>query len=144
MLPFLHAAKRDGSHHLVTGDDSWFFYNISPRRMWTLSRNNMVTKPRLHIQSKKFMFPIVWNPSGFYVIDRFPNHNKMNSAYFVTNMLIPIGQAIFPGGRAPYERRPVVHLDNYSVHTSQIAAGSAGSRDQFFESLQEIFISMFN
>jgi hypothetical protein len=52
MLPFLHAAKWDGWHHLVTGDESWLFFNISPRRMWTLSRYDMVTKRRLDIQSK--------------------------------------------------------------------------------------------
>jgi hypothetical protein len=33
ILPFLHTAKRDGWHHLVTGDESWFFFNISLRRM---------------------------------------------------------------------------------------------------------------
>jgi hypothetical protein len=33
MLPVLHAAERDGLHHVVTGDESKFFLNISPRRM---------------------------------------------------------------------------------------------------------------
>jgi hypothetical protein len=33
MLPFLHAAEPDRWHHLVTGDESWFFFNPSPRRM---------------------------------------------------------------------------------------------------------------
>jgi hypothetical protein len=28
MLPFLYAAERDGWHHLVTGDESRFFFNI--------------------------------------------------------------------------------------------------------------------
>jgi hypothetical protein len=33
MLPLLHAAQRDGWHHLMTGDESWFFFDTSPRRM---------------------------------------------------------------------------------------------------------------
>jgi hypothetical protein len=45
----------------------------------------------------------------------------MNGDYFVTNILIPIEQAIFPGGRASHERRFVVHLDNCSVHASQVS-----------------------
>jgi hypothetical protein len=53
MLPFLHAAERDSWHHLVTGDESWFSLNTLPRRMWTLSRDDLVTKPRLDIQSKE-------------------------------------------------------------------------------------------
>jgi hypothetical protein len=96
MLSFLNAAKRDGWHHLMTGNESWLFFNISPRRMSTLSRDDVVIKPRLDIQSTKFMFTIIWNPSGFYVVDRLPNHSKMNNAYFMTNILIPLEQAIFP------------------------------------------------
>jgi hypothetical protein len=88
MLPFLHVAERDGWHHLVTGDESWFFFETSPRRMWTLSRDDVATKPRQQIQSKKFMFTIIWNPIGFYIVDRFPNDIKMNRDYFETNILI--------------------------------------------------------
>jgi hypothetical protein len=85
ILPFLYAAERDDWHRLMTGDESWFFFDTSPRRMWTLPRDDVVTKPRQQIQSKKFMFTIIWNPTGFYVFDRFPNDTKMNSDYFVTN-----------------------------------------------------------
>jgi hypothetical protein len=52
MLPFLHIAKQDGWHHLITGDESCFLFNISLRRMWTLSRDDLVTKLTLDIQSK--------------------------------------------------------------------------------------------
>jgi hypothetical protein len=102
MLPILHAAERDGWHHLVTDNESWFILNISPRRMWTLSKDNVVTKSTLDIQSKTFMFMIIWNPSGFYVVDRLPNDTKMNSDYFMTNIFIAFEQAIFPRGRAPH------------------------------------------
>jgi hypothetical protein len=27
MSPFLHTAEHDSWHHLVTGDESWFFFN---------------------------------------------------------------------------------------------------------------------
>jgi hypothetical protein len=64
--------------------------------MWTLSRDDVVTKLRHDIQSKKFMITIIWNLSGFYVVNRLPNHAKINNAYFVTNEVIRIEQAIFP------------------------------------------------
>jgi hypothetical protein len=82
MLPFLHAARLDGWHHLVTGDESWFFFKTSPRRMWTLSRDDMVTTPRLNVQSKKCMFTIIWNSIGFYIVDRLPNHTKNEQRLF--------------------------------------------------------------
>jgi hypothetical protein len=52
MLSFLHTAERNGWHYLVTGDESWFFFDTSPRRMWTLSRDDVATKSRQQIQSK--------------------------------------------------------------------------------------------
>jgi hypothetical protein len=48
----------------------------------------------------------------------------MNSAYFVTNILIPLiplEEAIFPRRRAPHERRLVIHLDNCSIDTDQVS-----------------------
>jgi transposase len=87
--------------------------------MWTLLRDNVATKPRQQIQSNKFTFTIIWNPTGFYFVDRLPNDIKMNSAYLVTNIFTPLEEAIFPQGRAPHQKRLVIHLDNCSVHTSR-------------------------
>jgi hypothetical protein len=89
--------------------------------MWTLSRDDVVTKSRLDIQSKQFMFAIIWNPSGFYVVDKLPNHAKMKSAYFVANIRIPLERMIFHRGRATHKKRLVVDLDNWSVHTSRVS-----------------------
>jgi hypothetical protein len=87
--------------------------------MWTLSRDDLATKTRQQIQSKKFMLMIIWNPIGFYVVDRLPNDTKMNSDYFVTNILIYLEQMIFPCRRTPHEKGLVVSVDNCSVHTSR-------------------------
>jgi hypothetical protein len=46
----------------------------------------------------------------------------MNSAYFVTTILTPLEEAIFPQGRAPHQKRLVIHLDNCSVNTSPVSA----------------------
>jgi hypothetical protein len=42
----------------------------------------------------------------------------MSSDYFVPNIFIPLEQVIFLQGKAPHQKRPVIHLDNCSVHTS--------------------------
>jgi hypothetical protein len=52
MLPFLHAIERDGWYHYVTSDESWFFLNTPPRCILILLRDDVVTKPKLDIQSK--------------------------------------------------------------------------------------------
>jgi hypothetical protein len=64
ILLFLHVAERDSWHHLVTGDELLLFLDTSPCRIWTLSRDDVITKPRHDIQSKLFMFTIIWNPTA--------------------------------------------------------------------------------
>jgi hypothetical protein len=65
------------------------------------------------------MFPIIWTPSGFYVVDRPLNDTKMNNNYFVTNLFIPVKQIIFSRGRVPHQNKFVIHLNNCSVHTTR-------------------------
>jgi hypothetical protein len=77
------------------------------------------------------MLTIIWNPRGFYVVDRLPNDMKMNSAYFVTNVLILLEEAIFPQGRALRERWLVIHLDNCSIHTSRVSTDWLEEHDIF-------------
>jgi hypothetical protein len=48
------------------------------------------------------MFTIMWNSTGFYIVDKLPNDAKMKIVYFVTNILTLFEQAIFPQGRAPH------------------------------------------
>jgi transposase len=43
----------------------------------------------------------------------------MNSAYFVTNILTLLEEAIFPQGRGPHRKRLVIHLDNCSIDASR-------------------------
>jgi hypothetical protein len=136
--PCLHAAERDSWHHFMTGDESLVFFGTLPRRMWTLSRDDVATKSRQQIQSKKYMFTIIWNPTGFYVVDRLPNDARMNSDYFVTNILICLDQIIFPCRRASHEKRLVFSVDNCSVRTSRGSTdwlekhGIYRMRDQFY------------
>jgi hypothetical protein len=80
--------------------------------IWLQNRDSKFT-------AKKFMFTILWNPTGFYVVDRFSNDIKMNSDYFVTNIFIFLEQMILSCKRAPHEKGLVVSVENCSVHTSR-------------------------
>jgi hypothetical protein len=100
---------------------SHVFLHISPRRMWTLSRDSMITKPRLDQESKIVMFTIMWNPSGVSLVDRLRDDTKMNSNYFLINLFILFEQAIFRRGRMPQQKWLVIHLENGSVSTNRVS-----------------------
>jgi hypothetical protein len=59
MPPFLHAAERDGYHHLVVSDELWFFLDPLASRMSTLSREDVIINPKDDLQSKKYMSTII-------------------------------------------------------------------------------------
>jgi hypothetical protein len=63
----------------------------------------------------------MWNPNGFHVVDKLPNETRMNSHYFVTNILTPLEKSIFPQGTAPHEKQLVIHVDNCLIHTSRVS-----------------------
>jgi hypothetical protein len=79
--------------------------------MWTLSRGDVAAKPKHNIRMQIFMFTVIWNPLGFQAIDRLPTGTKMNSGYFITNVLEPLERRL-------HAKRLTVHLDNCSIHTS--------------------------
>jgi hypothetical protein len=55
--------------------------------MWTLTRDDIASKPRREIWTAKFMFMIMWNPLGFHVIDRLLDGVTMKANYFTENIL---------------------------------------------------------
>jgi hypothetical protein len=104
MIPILATAAHDGWHHLVTGYKFWFFLSYSPRRMRTLNRDGVATKPKHDIRMHKFMFTAIWNPLEFQVVDKLPNGTKMNNDCFITNIREPLEHKIFPNGRNPHAK----------------------------------------
>jgi cyclophilin family peptidyl-prolyl cis-trans isomerase len=85
--------------------------------MWALAKDE-VTTTRTDIQSKKFIFLIMWNIHGFHVVDRLPAGARINGTYDIINGLQRLHQAFFPQGRNPHGKGLIVPVDNCWVHKS--------------------------
>jgi hypothetical protein len=72
--------------------------------MWKLARDEVVTKPRRHIQTAKFMLTVLWNPLEFHMIDKLPAATRMNSEYFTINIIARVEEKLFPEGRAAHAK----------------------------------------
>jgi histone-lysine N-methyltransferase SETMAR len=118
MISVLTSTARDGWHHFVTRDESWFFVTHTARRMWTLTRADVATKLKHDIHMKKFMFTVMWNSLGFHVVDQLPTRAKMNGGESTTNIFEPLEQKMFLAGRRSHEKRLTLHLDNCSIYMS--------------------------
>jgi hypothetical protein len=60
----------------------------------------------------------MWNRRGLHVINQLSGCSKMNSDYYVTNVLTPRHEKICFRGPEECGRPLIIHVENCSVHTS--------------------------
>jgi hypothetical protein len=73
----------------VTLDESWFYLNTDYELIWLHPDGEIPERERLTIQSGKVMLTIVWNPSGFHLINVLPKgfKFKFNASFYVIQIL---------------------------------------------------------
>jgi hypothetical protein len=77
-------------HNIVTLDESWFYLSTD-HEMISLQPDEKV--PEIDppaIQSRKLTLTIVWNLSGFHLINVLSNGRKFNMSHYITNILGPL------------------------------------------------------
>jgi hypothetical protein len=121
MLPFLHTAERNSWH------PSWLVISHGFLKSVTASHSKSRErwyghKAETRHSEQKFMFTIMWNSRGFYIVDKLQNNVKMNNEYFITERLSPFEQSIFPRRRTRHQKLLMIHIDNCSVHASPASA----------------------
>jgi transposase len=101
-------------HDIVTLDESWFYINTEHELIWLQLDEEIPERERGTIQSEKVMLTIVWNLSGFHVINVLPKGFKFNASYYVTQTLDPLSKwRRIQVGR---NRKLIVHADNARSH----------------------------
>jgi hypothetical protein len=107
-------------HDIVTLDESWFCLSIEHEIIW-LQCGEKVSERESHvIQSKKLILTIVWNPSGFHLINVLSAGCNFNPSHDVTNILGPIaGCRRVQAGAS--RRRLIIHADNARPHVAKLA-----------------------
>lgn len=118
MLQELRTFQKEGFHHIITGDESWFYLRYFHQFMYTDSKENVPKIPKRMISDTKFMYTIFWNPWKFYIVDVLPKGQKFNSEYFINNILEELQTEVYPDGRRKHSKKYSIHMDNAKPHTS--------------------------
>jgi hypothetical protein len=119
LLPMLERQKQRSWHDIVTLNESWFYLNIGHGLIWLQPDGEIPERERGTIQSEKVMLTIVWNPSGFHLINVLPKRFKFNASFYVTQIL---------GSLSDWRRTQVgrtnrklwIHADNARPHTATV------------------------
>jgi hypothetical protein len=120
MLTALQVQEHDQWHNVITGDESWFYFEYVPDRLWISSLVNAPDVPNRTIATEKHIVTVFWNPDGFRVVTILPKGASFNTAWFIDGNLLPLRDQFFPGGRRPGQKKLMVHVDNASPHTAQM------------------------
>jgi hypothetical protein len=62
------------------------------------------------------MLSVFFNGKGQFLIDILSEGMKMDTDYFVDNIIDEIAKLCYPQGRRPRERRVMLHFDNAPIH----------------------------
>lgn len=135
LLEILEEAQSSDFRGLVTGDESWFHLSYAPRAVWTISRDEVPTKEKQAISTRKFMLTVFWSVDGFHVAEFLPTGTRFDTAYFAEHIIPSLATKLRMGAS---ERRGVVHrlhCDNASPHNS--ARSQASIRDYGFHRIPQ-------
>jgi hypothetical protein len=119
LLPMLEPQKQRSWHEVVTLDEPWFYLNTDHGLIWLQPDGKIPEREWRTIQSEKVMFTIVWNSSGFHLINVLPKTFKFNAIFYVTQILGRLSDwRRTQIGRT--NRKLWVHTDNARSHTATV------------------------
>jgi hypothetical protein len=71
---------------MITLDEPWFCLSMDHPMVWFQSDEKVAEKERHTIHPTKLMLTIIWNRSGFHLINVLPNGCKFNAIHYSTHI----------------------------------------------------------
>jgi hypothetical protein len=135
LLEVLEEAQSTDFRGLVTGDESWFYLSYASRVAWTMSRDELPTKEKQAISTKKFMLAVFWSVDGFHVAEFLPTGTRFDTAYFAEHIIPSLATKLQM--RASGRRRVGyrLHCDHADPHNSE--RSRASTRDYGFHRIPQ-------
>jgi hypothetical protein len=88
----LERQERRSWQNIVTLDKSWFYLHTDHELIWAQPDAKIPERERHTVQSHKVMLTIVWNPSGFHLVNILPKQFKFNASYDLTQIFDPLSK----------------------------------------------------
>jgi hypothetical protein len=108
----LQFAKHRAWQYFLTGNELWFCYTIDHDRLSISDGEEVPTRPRGMMASRKRMLTVFLPPLGFAFVEIPPKWIPFDLQYFCSDILSGIAQNRPSKTSEDWRRRMVVHLDN--------------------------------
>lgn len=105
--------------YIITGDESWIFYNNPIKQAWTLEGNSFPSNINRTIADQKIMLTVFFNAYGILLIDFKPDKCSFDSKYMVDSILPILSDSIASRRKVKRCQGYYIHFDNARPHMSE-------------------------
>ena len=118
LLHMLKLQKKKEYRYFVTGDESWFYYRVFPKRKWIKGNENGPQRPREKFDTKKVFVTIFWGIHGIQHLSALSKDDSYDSKYFCREVLGSLLNSELYRKAKEQKTKYVIHMDNSPVHNS--------------------------
>jgi histone-lysine N-methyltransferase SETMAR len=115
MKQVLLDAAKTSFRYLLTGDESWLFWNTAPRARWLKRGTPRPLFWKQSIGEKKTLFTVFFSGERFWVEKYLPRTVTMTGATFVHSVLEPLRTNLDTSSEC-CSLAVLLHMDNASSH----------------------------
>jgi hypothetical protein len=90
MLPIIEDSEKSDFENLLTGDESIIYWSNPKGFLWMKEDANRPTRVSRQLNFQKIMVVIFWSGLGVESLHFVPRGVRVNSVYFVENILKPL------------------------------------------------------
>jgi histone-lysine N-methyltransferase SETMAR len=119
LLTTLRQDKRHNFQHIMTGDESWFFYAYDSPAMYAQERTSVIPRISPAIDTKKTMITIFFTGDQLIHLAALSRGMNFNKEYFINEILEGIHQSCNQGSGYQVTKTIKIHMDNARVHNSR-------------------------
>jgi transposase len=112
LLEVARYAKETNFKHLLTGDESWFYYEYPDDSACAPLRASLPTRTSKEIQTKKCHISIIWSTSGIHNLLALPAGVRYDAEFFCAFVLPDIERTLWDGKHRRTLRSVYLHLDS--------------------------------
>jgi transposase len=118
MLDLLDTVTEANFGNIVTGDESWFFYENPIETAWAESVQDLPLNPNRDFGSKKTMISIIWSTKGIHSLLALQHGTTYNTSYFCGTVMPDLVKNLCTQRRRKTLKGIFIHLDNARPHNS--------------------------
>jgi hypothetical protein len=117
MLDIIMSLGPRQKQYLITGDESWIYWDNHIRGLWAQVRVDIQSNSKRIISSKKTMVSAYFSRGGFVSIEFLPQGQKYNSRFFTETGLPSIERDLSLGRPLLRVKGVRLHIDNAKPHS---------------------------